>query len=103
MHEGYLFLSVARRHGNDRSTYVGGTVVSAKTSGEQAVAVAHLEDVILSSTICCEGTTDGLGPHGEVFASVQDDNRLAGGTRRGVYTHNLAHGHGGKAKWVVIA
>ena len=70
VHQGYLFLGVARRDGDDRGSDVRRSVMGTETSREESVAVGHLEDVILAGTVGGEGTGDSLRPHGEVLTGI---------------------------------
>ena len=81
VHQSHLLLGVTRRDRDYRCADVGCSVVGTKTSGKEAVAVSHLEDVVLTSAVGGKGARDGLAPHSKVFAGVKYYNWFAGGTR----------------------
>ena len=56
VHQCHLLLGVTRRDGDHRGTDIRSTVVRSQTTGEQTIAISHLEDIIFTGTVCSEGT-----------------------------------------------
>ena len=102
MHERNLLLGVSARHGNHTGPDVRCTVVSTQSSGEESVAIANLEYILLGCAIGREGTRNGLAPHGQVLTGMQHHYGLARRSAGSVNTHNLAHGHGSQPKGIVV-
>src|SRR5450759_2149000 len=72
-------------------------------SGEQAVAVRHLDDVRGVGVAADERACDQLGPDVDVAGGVPDDRRGARRARRSVYPDDLSGGNGEEAERVVLA
>ena len=103
MHQGDLFLRISARHRDDGSTDILSTGMRPQSAGEQSVSVGDVEEVGTARTVGREGARQAFGPCREVLARIPYDRRLTGRARRGMDTHDLAHGDGAKPERIVVA
>ena len=81
-HHHHLALGVACRHRDDRCTDALCALMCAEAAGEEAVAVADLNDVVRVSAGSGESAGNHLGPDFDIIFRVTGDNGLAGRSRR---------------------
>ena len=77
--------------------------MGAKAACEKAVAVRHLEDVLLGGAVGGEASGYALGPVGKVITGVSGYDRLAGGTAGSVETDYVLERGGKCAKRIIVA
>ena len=103
LHQLDLALGVAHAHGDDTGTDLFGAVMRAQAAGEQAVAVADLDDVAAPQAAGRERPGQRGGPAVDVAPGVADDRRLARRARRYVVPHDLVQRRGEHLRGIVVA
>ena len=93
---------VAAGYRNHRATETFAAVVEAQATGEQAVAVAVVEDVLGAGAGQCQCPCVHLGPDRQVVWGVDDDGRLSAGPGTGVEAGRFRHGDGDHAQRVLV-
>jgi len=89
-----LTLGVARAHGNGGAAGGDAAVVSAETPREEAVAIAHVADVIGAAVHVLDAAGEALAPDPEVALGVGTHGGHACGAGRHVNLPDVAHRHG---------
>ena len=94
LHHHELTLGVAGGHGNDHRAEVGRALMRTETAGEQTVAVADLNDVVLIRAGSGEGTGDHLRPDVHIAFGIAGNDGLSGRAGRAVDADDLRSRHG---------
>ena len=94
------FLGVAGTHRDDQRAEFLRAVVSAETTGEEAVAIGDQDDIVTGDTGHGHGTGHAFRPDVDVLAGVQRDLRLTGRTGGRLKTDALGQRDGAHAEGI---
>ena len=99
---GMLFC-VTRGSRYHRSTHILHTIVYAKSTREQAIAVCHGEQVATRHTVCSQASAHTLAPNSDVLARITNDGSISCSTRRSVNTNDFTLWSSLKSKRIVVS
>src|ERR1022692_3156683 len=89
----HLLLRLAARHRNYRAAETLRSVVRSQSTGEQSVAVGHLNDISGTSSGTPNGARNETCPRVDIAARVPDDGRFSGRAARCMNAHDALSGH----------
>ena len=93
-HHGNQLLRVACGHGHYRSAHLLRAVMAAQPSGEQAIAVGHLDDVLSAQAGHGDAAGHALAPDIDVPSGIAHHCGLSRGAAGGMDAHDLGVRHG---------
>ena len=79
--EADMLFGITRRSRDNGCAEVFHAIVSAKTTGEQAIAVCHREGIVASHTEGSEASCHDFTPYGQVLAGIAHNSRITRSTR----------------------
>ena len=98
----HLAVCVAGGHGNHRGAQLLGAVVEAQAAGEQAVAIADVDEVLVGAAAAHNGAGGAAGPDVQVVLGVGHHGLLACGAGGGVDPGQVVPGHGDKPEGIGV-
>ena len=84
-----LTLRITRGHGQGQAANLVRTTIETRTTGEKAVAVSHLADILLCTACGGDGAGAAIFPQINVILSVESYHATAGGTGSGLNTDTI--------------
>ncbi len=103
LHQFDLPATVAGGSGNDQGSEPFGTILKAKTTGEQAITADILKHIVRANTGTIKGARHQIGPGGQVVLIVKYYRGIAGGAAGTVQPHRTIFRHGQKTVGEMIA